>query len=104
MAKGLRFGTRCFIARALVNAGEGPRLGLIVGKKAAPRAVDRNRIKRLVRTAHRLLAGELVEMDVVVQLRGSPRGRDNAELTRELQELLLGLLDSRKNQGRGISG
>jgi len=74
------------------NAGEGPRLGLIVGKKVAPRAVDRNRVKRLVRIAHRQLAVELEALDVVVQLRDSPRSRDNAALFKELQELLRGLL------------
>ncbi|MGA0023036.1 MAG: ribonuclease P protein component, partial [Burkholderiales bacterium] len=56
LAKGRRSGTKCFLARALANAGNGPRLGLIVGKKSAPRAVDRNRVKRLARIAHRRLA------------------------------------------------
>ncbi len=74
------------------NAGKGPRLGLIVGKKAAPRSVDRNRVKRLVRIVHRQLAAELEALDVVVQLRESPRSRDNAALFKELQELLRGLL------------
>lgn len=92
LANGRRSGTKCFLARALANAGHGPRLGLIVGKKAAPRAVDRNRVKRLVRIAHRKMAAELGALDVVVQLRGNPRGCDNAALTRELEELLLGLL------------
>ena len=92
LAKGRRSGTRCFLARALANAGAGPRLGLIVGKKSAPRAVDRNRVKRLARIVHRQLATQLDTLDVVVQLRGNPRGRDNAALTKELEELLLGLL------------
>lgn len=94
LANGRRSGTKCFLARALANSGNGPRLGLIVGKKSAPRAVDRNRVKRLARVAHRQLAMELDALDVVVQLRGNPRGRDNAALTSELRELLLGLLNS----------
>lgn len=92
LAGGRRIGSRCFLIRAMPNAGEGPRLGLIVGKKVAPRAVDRNRVKRLVRIAHRQLAVELEALDVVVQLRDSPRSRDNAALFKELQELLRGLL------------
>jgi len=92
LAKGRKSGTRCFLARALANAGAGPRLGLIVGKKSAPRAVDRNRVKRLARIVHRQLATQLDTLDVVVQLRGNPRDRDNAALTKELEELLLGLL------------
>jgi ribonuclease P protein component len=93
LAGGRRTGSRCFLVRALPNAGEGPRLGLIVGKKAAPRSVDRNRVKRLVRIAHRQLAAELGALDVVVQLRDSPRSHDNAALFKELQELLRGLLE-----------
>lgn len=92
LAGGRRSGSKCFLVRALPNSGTGPRLGLIVGKKAAPRAVDRNRVKRLIRIVHRRLATELDALDVVVQLRGSPRSRDNAALFKELQELLRGLL------------
>jgi ribonuclease P protein component len=92
LAAGRRSGGRCFLARAIPNAGLGARLGLIVGKKAAPRAVDRNRVKRLVRIVHRQFLQELDALDVVVQLRGSPRGRDNAALFKELQDLLRGLL------------
>ena len=94
LAGGRRTGSKCFLARALPNAGAGPRLGLIVGKKVAPRAVDRNRVRRLVRIVHRQLAVELDALDVVVQLRDSPRSRDNAALFKELQELLRGLLTS----------
>lgn len=85
-------GSRSFLIRALPNAENGPRLGLIVGKKAAPRSVDRNRVKRLVRITYRQLASELGNLDVVVQLRGSPRNRDNAALFKELEELLRGLV------------
>lgn len=92
LAGGRRSGSKCFLARAIPNAGAGPRLGLIVGKKVAPRAVDRNRVRRLVRIVHRQLAAELEALDVVVQLRDSPRSRDNAALFKELQGLLLGLL------------
>lgn len=91
LAGGRRSGSKCFLVRALPNAGSGPRLGLIVGKKAAPRAVDRNRVKRLVRITYRQLAPELGALDIVVQLRDSPRSRDNAALFKELQELLRGL-------------
>ncbi len=92
LAAGRRSGSRCFLARAIPNAGCGARLGLIVGKKAAPRAVDRNRVKRLVRIVHRQFLRELDALDVVVQLRSSPRGHDNAALLKELQDLMRGLL------------
>lgn len=92
LAGGKRSGSRLFLARCLPNSENCSRLGLIVGKKAASRAVDRNRVKRLTRIVHRRLAAELGTLDVVVQLRGSPRGRDNAELFKELERVMRGLL------------
>lgn len=92
LAGGRSKGSRSFLVRVLPNAESGPRLGLIVGKKAAPRSVDRNRVKRLARIVHRRLAAELGDLDVVIQLRGSPRGRDNAALFKELEELLRALV------------
>jgi ribonuclease P protein component len=92
LAGSRRSGSRCFLARALENSLGSARLGLIVGKKAAPRAVDRNRVKRLARLVYRRLATELGSLDVVVQLRSSPRGRDNAELFKELERVMRGLL------------
>jgi ribonuclease P protein component len=92
LAAGRRSGSRLFLARALPNTENVSRLGLIIGKKAAPRAVDRNRVKRLTRIVHRRLAEELGALDVVVQLRGSPRSSDNAALFKELEELLRGLV------------
>lgn len=92
LAGGRRSGSLSFLVRALPNTEDVSRLGLIVGKKVAPRAVDRNRVKRLTRIVHRRLAGDLGALDVVVQLRGSPRSRDNAALFKELEELLRGLV------------
>ena len=92
LAGGRSKGGRSFLVRALPNTENGSRLGLIVGKKAAPRSVDRNRVKRLVRIIHGQLANELGNLDVVVQLRGSPRNRDNAALFKELEELMRGLV------------
>lgn len=96
LASGRRSGGRCFLVRVIPNEGVGSRLGLIVGKKVAPRAVDRNRVKRLIRIVHRQMAADLDALDVVVQLRDSPRRRNNETLFKELQELLRGLLEPGK--------
>lgn len=53
-----------------------PRLGLIVGRRHARRAVDRNRIKRQIRESFRTHAADLPACDVVVQLIDQPTGRD----------------------------
>lgn len=49
------------------------RLGLIVPKKAFARAVDRNRIKRLIRDGFRRQRADLAPVDVVVQVRAEAR-------------------------------
>jgi ribonuclease P protein component len=46
------------------------RLGVVVGKKQAPRAVTRNLVKRLVRETFRLRAAELDGWDVLIRLSG----------------------------------
>jgi len=68
-----------------------PRIGIVASKRAAPRAVDRNRAKRLVREVFRQMQARLGGTDVVVQLRRwSPRGSQvpaRVELARLLEEL-----------------
>lgn len=67
------------------------RLGIIASRKAAARAVDRNRAKRLVREVFRAARARLGGVDLVVQLRRCPgRGMEAAarsELARLLAEL-----------------
>jgi len=46
------------------------RFGLVVGRKALPRATDRNRFKRLVRVAMRHQRAEALAFDLVVRLKG----------------------------------
>ena len=77
----LRFRRGPFRALACANGECRPRLGLIVGKRNARRAVDRNRIKREIRESFRQHADSLPPCDVVVQLierLERPRCRDLA--------------------------
>ena len=73
------------------NDGPHARIGIIASKRVAPRAVDRNRAKRLVREAFRQLRHRLGGVDVVVQLRRCPsRGMNTAagaEIVRLLEEV-----------------
>jgi ribonuclease P protein component len=52
----------------------GPRLGVIAGRHAWPRAVDRNRFRRLVRETFRLLQHRLQQRDYIVRARNPQRG------------------------------
>ncbi|WP_367115654.1 ribonuclease P protein component [Thiohalocapsa sp.] len=61
------------------------RLGLAVSRKALPRAVDRNRVKRIVRETFRQMhfCGGL---DVVVVGRAGLRDADNAAVRRSISD------------------
>lgn len=67
------------------------RIGIIAGKRVAARAVDRNRVKRLVREVFRAMRHRLRGLDVVVQLRrwppSGPATSARVDLVRLLEEL-----------------
>jgi ribonuclease P protein component len=91
LSEARRCTSRNFSAWALSNEAGGPRLGIIAGRKAAPRAVDRNRGKRLIRECFRAMTAELAGLDVVVQQRTPLRDTDNKALRAELRQLLIRL-------------
>jgi ribonuclease P protein component len=74
------------------------RIGIIASTKAARRAVDRNRFKRMAREAFRHARHRLGGVDVVIQLRRYPEEGSIAvarsELARLLEELATGARDS----------
>jgi ribonuclease P protein component len=83
-----------FTVLARINASGQARLGLAIAKKCARRAVDRNRLKRLVRESFRYhrasLAGlgaqgaEPIGVDLVVLCRRDAVGADNSKLLASL--------------------
>lgn len=68
--------------------GEQSRLGVVVGKHVAPRAVTRTMMKRAIREAFRLLRAQLVPGDFVVRARRKAIGSELAALGEELAALL----------------
>ena len=91
LASGVARTRRHFNLFVRPNSGADARIGIIASKRVAPRAVDRNRAKRVVREAFRKVRHRLGGVDVVVQLKRCPaRGRDaaaGAEIARLLEEL-----------------
>ena len=57
-----------------VPSDAGPRLGVIVGRHAWPRAVDRNRFRRLVRETFRMMQHRLQQRDYIIRARNPQRG------------------------------
>jgi ribonuclease P protein component len=56
------------------------RVGLAIAKKRVRRAVDRNRLKRLIRESFRNARPELDGLDIVVLARNNTARADNATL------------------------
>jgi ribonuclease P protein component len=64
------------------------RLGLVVGKKQLKRAVDRNKVKRVVREQFRLRLANLPAVDLVVRLAVKPTPLDRKLLAEDFLALL----------------
>ncbi|HEX5278349.1 MAG TPA: ribonuclease P protein component, partial [Fluviicoccus sp.] len=67
-----------FLMLIRANTGNAPRLGLVFARKKVRLAVERNRLKRLVRTSVRLHQHELPAADVVFVARQGLDQLDNA--------------------------
>ncbi len=79
-----KIGTRFFTVLYRENKHNHPRLGLIVAKKTAKQAVERNRFKRIVRESFRLKANELPQLDIVILSRNGFKEENNSVLFSEL--------------------
>jgi ribonuclease P protein component len=73
------------------------RLGLTISRRAAKRAVDRNRLKRIARESFRAQA--LSALDFVVMARSDAAGADPAVLRQSLDRHFR-RLDKRASAGR----
>jgi len=88
-AHGRRFGNSFFGVAAHVNDKGWARLGLAVAVKTAGNAVERNRIRRMIRESFRLHQHEIPALDLVVSARLRARGIVATELRAQLESLWL---------------
>lgn len=87
-ARGTRVADEFFAVIARANDSGGARLGLAVSIKTAGGAVERNRLRRVIRETFRLRQHELPPLDLVVSARSRARGVANRELARSLEAIL----------------
>ena len=90
-----RLGGRCFSVRYRDNGLGEPRLGLAISKRVSKRAVERNRIKRLVRESFRRIRTQLPAVDLLVMARDQASGLPGPELLAEIDQLWKKLVSQR---------
>ncbi len=85
-AKAKRFGNNNFTLLVRVNNEGHARMGLAIAKKAVKRAVDRNRIKRIIRESFRHMQYDLPSIDVVIMCRSSAVALEKKEIRRQFDK------------------
>jgi len=80
-----RLQTRHFLLRWIGTSDDAARLGLAVSRKVSKRAVERNRIKRIVRESFRAEREALPSIDVLVIARPSAATAANPILHDDLE-------------------
>ena len=96
-----KISNRHLLIFALENARNYPRLGLVISKKHVPLAVDRNRIKRLLRDEFRTHQHLLAGLDIVILARNDLAAQNNASLHSAISRLWK---DLSKQHGSRING
>jgi ribonuclease P protein component len=86
-ARGRRLSDGLFTVIALRNDKGAPRLGLAVAVRAAGGAVERNRLRRIIRESFRLHRSALPPFDLVVSCRPRARETDPGALRASLAAL-----------------
>jgi ribonuclease P protein component len=92
-AKGFRVVRSPLSAVCRPNESDRPRLGLAISRKAAPRAVDRNRIKRIIREEFRHNQARLPAVDLVFYGSAGLAQMESERLRKALSEIWLKVID-----------
>ena len=86
-ANGEKFVSRGFVVIAAPSTADRSRLGLALAKRRLKRAVDRNRVKRVVRESFRHHQHGSASVDIVILARSRTGYMTNAELFDQLSRL-----------------
>jgi ribonuclease P protein component len=81
----IKLSTQYFLCLARKRSSSNPRLGIIVAKKNVRLAVNRNRVKRLLRESFRIHKREIPCYDIVMLAKHSSNNADAEKISKELQ-------------------
>jgi len=100
--KPIRFGSRHFTilitpTNLSEDSNKNNRLGLAIAKKRVKLAVQRNRIKRIIRESFRLNQHDLPAIDMVVMVKSGIDQLDNKEINQELEKVWRKIIQRHKN-------
>jgi len=87
-----------FLILAIRHGNVNQRLGLVIAKKNVRLAVQRNRVKRLIRESFRHHQHLLTGLDIVILARKGPDTMDNAIIVQLLEKLWQDLVRRRDRQ------
>lgn len=79
-----RVSNRCLLMLAINNEISPSRLGIVVAKKNIPKAVQRNRIKRIIRESFRIKQAEFATIDLVVLAKKGLDKLENEEIQKQV--------------------
>ena len=96
-----RIGSSHFIAEVALTERSGCRLGQAVSRRVSKRALDRYRIKRIVRESYRAVLADLAPFDILLIARSSAVSQDNAALRADLARLWQKLAALKATAGTG---
>jgi ribonuclease P protein component len=88
-AAGKRLGNEFFTVNAQANGLGCARLGMSIAARILRRAVDRNRLRRLIRESFRANQQRLPPLDIVIGVRAGVQSVVNAQLRPALEQLWL---------------
>jgi len=80
-----RFGNPNFTLLVRSNRLDHPRLGLAIAKKSVKLAVNRNRIKRIIRESFRHEIADLPPIDIIAMCRASAVELPSSEIRTQLE-------------------
>jgi ribonuclease P protein component len=86
-ASGRRLGNGLFTAAVQPNGLTAPRLGMSIAARVVRRAVERNRLRRVIRESFRLHQCELPPLDLVIGVRPGAVSAERARLRSALEQL-----------------